>query len=244
MNPKPVHLQNDTDQIVDRALSTLREATPRAGLHGRILASLEHRAAKPEPARLHLSTHLALWPALAACVMAVASLILLHHRTAPADVAHSATPQLPASQQLRVPQVSTLRPGIDSSRSPMEPTVSISRHPEQSVAERRTPVFESCADHHTTGCPIHDDNVVMGGIITTDPDAQALADFHAPSHPAPPLPLTAQEKLFLRMLRYGNATELAELNPLVRAQHDAEETTAFKTFFPDPPPLKQPGDDE
>jgi hypothetical protein len=130
----------------------------------------------------------------------------------------------------------------------METTVSIGRHPERSASarSRRSSVFSNCADHHTTGCPIHDDNVVTGGVITTsaDPDGQALADFHAPSRPAPPLPLTPQEKLFLRVLRYGNATQLAELNPAVRAAHDAEETTAFKTFFPDPPPLKQPGDDE
>jgi hypothetical protein len=71
----------------------------------------------------------------------------------------------------------------------------------------------------------------------TPTDAQALADLHAPSHPAPPLPLTPQEKLFLRMIRYGNLTQLAELDPVVRAKQDADETTAFKAFFPDPPPL-------
>ncbi len=58
------------------------------------------------------------------------------------------------------------------------------------------------------------------------------------------MPLTPQEKLLLHMLRYGNLTQLAELNPMIRAQQDADETTAFKAFFPDPPPLKQPGDDE
>jgi hypothetical protein len=84
----------------------------------------------------------------------------------------------------------------------------------------------------------------MGGMAKSL-DAQALADLHAPSHPAPPLPLTPQERLFLRVLRYGNATELAELNPLVRAKQDADETTAFKAFFPDPPPLQeQTGDTE
>ena len=33
------------------------------------------------------------------------------------------------------------------------------------------------------------------------------------------------------MLHYGNATQLAELNPMVRAKQDADETTAFKAFF-------------
>jgi len=83
----------------------------------------------------------------------------------------------------------------------------------------------------------------MNGVSQTPTDAQLLADLHAPSHPAPPLPLTLQEKLFLRMLRYGNLTQLAELNPEVRAKQDADETTAFKAFFPDPPPLQQPNGD-
>ncbi len=293
--------ENNTDHIIDRALSTLRDATPRAGLNNRVLASLEHRSAH---ATNHARTHstnpggpsfhggivkgpgspassarwggawgiargsarengsdtarLVLWPALAACLIAVATITILHHHTAPTDLAHS-TPQSPVSPKIRVPQVrgpqrpqslgwhvSILRPGIDSPRSPMERTLSTTRHPEQSAAARRTPVFVSCPDHQPTGCPIHEDNVVMGGVITTspDPDAQALADLHTPSYPAPPLPLTTQEKLFLRMFRDTNATELAELNPIVRAQQDAAETTDFKTFFPDPPPLHQPGDDE
>ena len=46
------------------------------------------------------------------------------------------------------------------------------------------------------------------------------------------------------MLRYANTTELAELDPMVRAKQDADETAAFKAFFPDPPPLEQPGDNE
>jgi hypothetical protein len=45
------------------------------------------------------------------------------------------------------------------------------------------------------------------------------------------------------MLRYGNLTQLAELNPIVRAKQDADETAAFKAFFPDPPPLQQPNGD-
>jgi hypothetical protein len=106
-----------------------------------------------------------------------------------------------------------------------------------------TPLF--CADHLRTGCPNDGDaHTVVNGVSQTPTDAQLLADLHAPSHPAPPLPLTPQEKLFLRMLRYGNATQIAELNPIVRAKEDADETAAFKAFFPDPPPLKQPGDSE
>jgi hypothetical protein len=44
-----------------------------------------------------------------------------------------------------------------------------------------------------------------------DPDAIALAETLAPSHPAPPLPLTTQEALLLRSTRLGQPIEVAEL---------------------------------
>ncbi len=218
------------DHTIDRALSALRDAQPRSGLNGRILASLEHRTATPNPARFHISAHLALWAATSAAVFAIASLLILHHRPAPTQIAHA--------PQLRVPQVPPLGPGFGSRPTSIEPTRRMAHRLDR--ANVSMPV--RCAQ---SGCPIHDDEVVMNGVTNTPTDAQLLADLHAPSHPAPPLPLTAQEKLFLRMARYRNATELAELNPMVRAKQDADETTAFKAFFPDPPPLQQPtGDTE
>jgi hypothetical protein len=82
----------------------------------------------------------------------------------------------------------------------------------------------------------------------TPEEAADLADLHAPSHPAPPLPLTPQEKALLRVLHRGNTTQLAELavlNPEVSAARDAQEAAAFHAFFPDPPPTPQPtGDTE
>lgn len=67
-----------------------------------------------------------------------------------------------------------------------------------------------------------------------------LADLHAPSRPAPPLPLTPQEKALFRVIYYGNAVELAALNPTVSAARDADEAATFHAFFPDPPPVPQP----
>lgn len=49
------------------------------------------------------------------------------------------------------------------------------------------------------------------GVLTPDPDAIALAETLAPSHPAPPLPLTAQEALLLGSTRQGQPIEVAEL---------------------------------
>jgi hypothetical protein len=47
-----------------------------------------------------------------------------------------------------------------------------------------------------------------------DPDAIALAETLAPSHPAPPLAPTAQETLLLRSTRPGQPIEVAELDTL------------------------------
>ncbi len=47
-----------------------------------------------------------------------------------------------------------------------------------------------------------------------DPDTIALAETLAPSHPAPPLPLTSQETLLLRSTRRGQPIEVAELDTL------------------------------
>jgi hypothetical protein len=50
-----------------------------------------------------------------------------------------------------------------------------------------------------------------------NPDAVALNETFAPSHPAPPLPLTAQEALLLRSTRRGQPMEVAELDILREA---------------------------
>jgi hypothetical protein len=265
-------LHHDPDNTIDRALSALRDAAPRPGLEGRILASLEHRAIAPQPARFHLSAHIALWTATAATVLAITSLAILHHHRAAGQFAHA--PQLTSTRPTKAVILSEAPEGAagesngaqskdpDTARlttnSELFPATSLdrtahtvssrpelpSRHPERNVAQRRTPVFENCSDRLPTGCPTLDAQR-QGGVAQASPtDAQLLADLHAPSHPAPPLPLTSQEKLFLHMLRYGNLTELAELSPIVRAKKDADETAAFKVFFPDPPPLDQPGDTE
>jgi len=268
----------DVDITIDRALSALRDAQPRSGsemLAGRILAHLEHRTTAhhiTEPGGLPFHSfivkgwgiargsareyagrvaRLTLWTATAAAVFAIASLIILHHRTAPAangalaSAQHSTNAVILSEASHRDAQSKD----PDAARRATNPkpfsTTNLAQtsiEPTHRMAHRST-MPAACAQ---PGCPIHDADAptVMNGVSTTPTDAQLLADLHAPSHPAPPLPLTPQEKLFLHALRYGNLTQLAGLNPEVRAKQDADETTAFKAFFPDPPPLQQPGDTE
>ena len=72
----------------------------------------------------------------------------------------------------------------------------------------------------------------------TPEEAKALDDFQAPSQPAPPLPLTAQERVLVRMLRRGSSIELAQLAPDWLNAFSNREKADFENFF-DPPPLPQ-----
>ena len=55
--------------------------------------------------------------------------------------------------------------------------------------------------------------------------------------PAPPMPLTEQEKLLLRVAHSGDATELTPLIAEVRARQDAEFDAEFQEFFAEPAPV-------
>jgi hypothetical protein len=61
-------------------------------------------------------------------------------------------------------------------------------------------------------------------------DSVSLREMRAVSHPAPKAPLTEEEKLLLRIARSGNPHELAMLNPVVRAQQEADEEAEFHEF--------------
>lgn len=245
MNANAPH--NAIDNTIDRALSALRDGAPRPGLEGRILSSLEHRAATPQSARFHISTQIALWTAASTALIAIASLAILHHRATPTFLARApqTTPSRPENAVIlsdpeRAQRVEGESKNPDAARhatssepfsttSPARIAPTVSSRTQRAARSGKTAVSASTE---------HDND----DVTATPTEAQLLVDLHAPSHPAPPLPLTPQEKLFLSRLRYGNATELAELDPIVRTTHDDAAAAAFKAFFPDPPPLKQTGD--
>jgi hypothetical protein len=62
-------------------------------------------------------------------------------------------------------------------------------------------------------------------------DSLALREMMAPSHPAPPMPLTKEEKLLLRVVHKGDPAELAMLDPEVRARLIADSRAEFQKFF-------------
>ena len=67
--------------------------------------------------------------------------------------------------------------------------------------------------------------------VTRDGDSVALSEMRAASHPAPPMPLTEQEKLLLRIVHKGDPVELAMLDPMQRAAQEAKDKAEVQRFF-------------
>jgi hypothetical protein len=62
-------------------------------------------------------------------------------------------------------------------------------------------------------------------------DVSAVGETEVASYPAPPLPLTEQEKLLLRLAHRGDAEDMAILNLDVQAAQSAQATEQFQQFF-------------
>jgi len=106
--------------------------------------------------------------------------------------------------------------------------------PAQNPRPTATPVAESRA----TVCP----SPAVLRVRTSDHESaqrtllvEASVDTTAPSHPAPPLPLTDQERGLVQIARTGDPKQLATINPETEAKLRAQETAEFDKFFSPPP---------
>ena len=241
---------------IDHALDVLRHAQPRAGLEPRILHALESRQAHTPSLfaflrlpSLRLPARLPMWTATALTLLALAALLL-----------HRPTPK-PHTIALATTEPATMEPGLAGGFSPLNTNTrtngaSAPARPILSSRPKRTAILPTRPTSDLSSRPKaalfaaaaeRPAGRIAPAQHLTSEEAADLADLHAPSHPAPPLPLTPQEKALLRLVRYRNTTQLAELlalNPEVSAARDVQEAAAFHAFFPDPPPLHQPGDSE
>jgi hypothetical protein len=225
------------DARIDQVLDALRTTEPPAGLEQRIAARLaqaaEARALSTAPfaATAHPASsspfavilnavkdpRILLAPAklytVAAAVLtlllALTTITLLHHRT-------------PATTARTTPIVVT-----PPSNRGLEGAGLQSRH----NAPTRTVALPAEGISHSSPQP---SQTAPTSTTQPDPDTIALAETLAPSRPAPPMPLTAQEHLMLVAMRPGQPIELAELDiaraPLVRAAAEARETANIDRY--------------
>ena len=210
------------DDAIDQTLAALKRPAPPEGMEARILQRLQ-RYTPAAPFRwrdlLTGSALAAAWwrGALsgAATVMLLAGAVLL------------------AQHGLRSkPQYTPLAAGNNSAARALAPAalpVSASSQPAPANGSHANP----CATQlrAARAVPVY--------------RAQTLpsASF-APSRPAPVLPLTAQERALVRLVKTADPRLLASLEPETQARVEAQEAEDFNKFFAPPPAPPQPADSD
>jgi hypothetical protein len=220
----------DADERIDRVLAGLREADAPSGMEGRILRAMVR--AEREPVRAGNSMRN--WmtrPALAlAGVGALALLVALAVTSLrrPADLVSSqgvaaVGSRHGADQAGAVPQ--RLRPGgcgegYGKAEAVPSSSAGLSgRARESDAGEVRVEPADSSE------------------VLPVDQEALAVSEMLAPSKPAPPLPLTHQEKMLAQVVHQGEPEELATLRPDVREKQMELSRAEFQEFF-EPLPVK------
>ena len=81
----------------------------------------------------------------------------------------------------------------------------------------------------------------VASIVPAHESEVAATETMAPSHPAPELPLTTQERQLVRLARTADPKQLDTLNPDTQAKLQAQDAAEFEKFFTPPhaPPLTE-----
>ncbi|WP_158821896.1 hypothetical protein [Granulicella sp. S156] len=188
-------MKKTSDELIHQALTGLRGAKPRDGMDQRLLGALEKHAAAPTPFWSRAIRLPWRWQFAAAIPVAAALVVTIAHLTLGNNVTTTATLQQPSAHTV-----------IATNTSPK------SICPSNESECPKPPVLETPRLQRVTKTTSTPDASQPNPLIAND--QQALDDTNAPSHPAPPMPLTQQERLLLRATRRGEPTEVAELEPL------------------------------
>jgi hypothetical protein len=216
------------DNAVDKVLAALRDAVPPEGMHARIAQRLAQEAATTQDTAFR-------WRNL----FAGSSLAGAWWRGAlsGAAVAMIVTGAVLFAGHLLRPR--TLVP--DSGQLAVRETVSPTATPV--AATHTTPASEDRAR------PCISPNLPrVRNVVPTPSDEKLLAesrdDSAAPSHPAPALALTAQERGLVRLVRTSDPKELGTLNSETQAKLQAKDEADFDKFFAPPAPAPTTNNNE
>ena len=205
--------QTHTDARIDHVLTALRTTEPPAGLEQRIAAHLAQASASRTQSALALpkpSYSLfagAKFYAAASCaiVLALTTFTVLHNRI-------TTTTQSPSIAYHSTTPTRTASSTQTASATQPQPTRST------------IPTTRSVRTSAPTALPPS----------AQDPDQLALAETLAPSRPAPPMPLTVQEKTLVAATRPGQPIQRAELDlaraPILRAEAEARRNREIERY--------------
>ena len=214
MNPET---EQQTDERIEAVLAALREAQPRAGMEQRIHAAVLRAAdaagpAKPRMASLH-------WPQLGGAIAAVASLVLLSVHL------HLQQANQPLHNRVIV---------ISSQPSRQQAQVQAEHSPHSEMQRQPARPLHLGAAARSLNQPVGEQRPTLAA-HTNEASQAAHATEREQGFPAPPLPLTEQERLLIRLVHRDDPVQLAQLTPAAREaelQRDQEQTREF--FKPAP----------
>lgn len=200
----------DSEELIEKLLAGLRNVDPSPEMERRILAAVQNHASAPSrygwrkfiPIWLTTQTHsVATLPV--ACGAALACIVVFALAIPAIHREHVPTQSKKNSAPLKALPPASLEVAAKITQ-PLEP---------QPGMRRRAKVRTRRAE------------------LASADDSLAMREMRAPSRPAPPLPLTEQEKLLLRFVHAHSPEELAALDPAKWAAGDAKEKADFEKFF-------------
>jgi hypothetical protein len=215
-----------TDQSIERVLAGLRDTQAPAQMEQRIVAAMHVRMLTAQPSRR--AGRWAVVPLWAfGCGVAVAALVV---GAVGIRQGHG-----PAVQSERAAVRHSARPAVEPERvqvatSERSPTPLAQRVANDVLGEVSMPAATVLEDRGRTA---------RTETRPSEADEVALSEMQAPSQPAPPLPLTQQEKWLQRIARAHDPQEMAALNAETRARQDMEAKAEVEKFFEPPPPIAQ-----
>jgi hypothetical protein len=253
MNSQPINAYPDAR--IDQVLEALRTTDPPAGLEQRVAQRIAARLAQAAETRTLTTSPLAaiahpastslfavilngvkdprilltqarrysVAAAALTLLLALTTLTLLHHHT-PSTTART-TPIVvtpPSSRGLE-------REELQSRHNAPTGTTALAAEGISAATNTQVPQGFSLGSQSPAN---------GAGVLTPatqqDPDTIALVETLAPSRPAPPMPLTAQEHLIFAATRPGQPIQVAELDiaraPIVRAAAEARETASIDHY--------------
>jgi hypothetical protein len=238
MNSQPVNTYPNSypDARIDQVLEALRTTEPPTGLEQRIAARLAQAA---EAGSLKTS------PPAASSYLAVVLSAVKDHRILLAPARRYSAAAAVLTLLLAVTTIAVVHhatPVTTARTTPIvTPTSTTSRERAELQSRQTTPPSHAATLQVPRGISLGSHSPLQAaGVLTPDssqqqdPDAIALAETRAPSRPAPPMPLTAQEKLIQAATRPGQPIQLAELDlaraPMLRAAAEARQTAIIDRY--------------
>lgn len=197
----------DSDEAIDRVLTGLRDVSAPAGMEQRVLAAMERQASAGAGSQWRT------WSiGLAAAVVLVAAVAV---SLRPHKVPNQAV--VAVTQPLAAPVSSTVVQ-LPKRNTEIQPVIKVANgsHATTEAAALRFAKNDLNRSVQRAATPQPVQVADTGGI------------------PAPPMPLTEQERMLLRLAHRTDAAELTPLNAEARARQNAEFDAEFQEFFAPP----------